>query len=158
MKTLNKNSAYAYLNRIKNESNGEINVSPYFQRVANSETVPYEVLVFINKHIGLPQLYTYNEIYRRRHGNKKNPLYKNLMNENLADEEKATALCSLLTQTFIHIRELTKEGKGEDIQEYANIMNVKEITEALNEFADGDTNKLNEVFMDVRNILRHLYK
>ena len=80
------------------------------------------------------------------------------MNEDLEDENKATALCSLLTQTFIHIRELVKEGKEEDIQEYTSLMNVKGITEALDEYADGDATKLNEVFFDVRDTLRHLYK
>lgn len=152
MKTINKSRAYAYLNRIKNECN--VNVSPYIHKVAMSETVPYDVLIFINKHIGLPQLYTYNEIYKRMG---KSPLYKNLVNENLDDENQAIALSSLLTQTLIHTKQLVKENEQEDVQEYAEIMNVRAITEALNDYVSGDSTKLNETFLEVRNVVKTLY-
>jgi len=153
MKTINKNSAYAYLNRIKTESNGKINVSHMMHKVAENTEVPTEVLIFINRHIGLPQLFTYNEIYDRR---RTSPLYKNLVNENLDDENKAIALSSLLTQTFIHSKQLVNEGKRSDAIEYAEIMNVSTITEALNEYAAGDPKKLNEVFQDVRKVFKYL--
>lgn len=153
MKAIDKNRAYAYLNQIKTESNGKINVSRMMHKVAESTEVPTEVLIFINRHIGLPQLFTYNEIYDRR---RNNPLYKNLVNENLDDENKAIALSSLLTQTFIHSKQLVNEGKRSDAIEYAEIMNVKEITEALNEYAAGNPKKLNEVFQDVRKVFKYL--
>lgn len=152
MKTINKSRAYAYLNRIKNEC--KVNVSPYIHKVAMSETVPYDVLIFINKHIGLPQLYTYNEIYKRMN---KNPLYKNLVNENLDDENQAIALSSLLTQTLIHTKQMVKENEQEDVQEYAELMNVRAITEALNDYVNGDSTKLNETFLEVRNVVKTLY-
>lgn len=155
MKTLNKNSAYAYLNRIKTESEGRVNVSPYMRKVASSDTVPIDVLVFINRYIGLPQLYTYNTMYEKR---KTHPLYKSLVTENLKIESKAKALSSLLTQVFIHTEQLLKAGKQEDIQEYMDIMNVRGITEALGEYAEGDDTKLNEVFMETRNVFKQLYK
>ena len=154
MKTIDKNRAYAYLNRIKNESNGAVNVLPYIHKVAMSETVPYDVLIFINKHIGLPQLYTYNEIYKRMGSN---PLYKNLVNEDLDDENQAIALSSLLTQTLIHTKQLVKENEQEDVQEYAEIMNVRAITEALNDYVNGDSTKLNEVFLGTREVMKALY-
>lgn len=157
MKPLDKTSAYAYLNRIKTESTQigkPVNVSPYMKKVAASDSVPTDVLIFINKHVGLPQLFTYNEVYDRR---RNNPLYKNLVNENLEDENKAIALSSLLTQTFIHTKQLVKENKQSDIPEYTDIMNVKAITEALNDYANGNAKKLNEVFFEIRALLKELY-
>lgn len=154
MKTLDKTRAYAYLNRIKNESNGKINVTPYIHELAVSETVPYEVLIFINRHIGLPQLFTYNEIYNRMG---KSPLYKNLVNENASDEDQAIALSSLLTQTLIHTKQLVKENNEDDVQEYADIMNVSAITEALNDYVHGDSTKLNQVFMSTREVVKTLF-
>lgn len=158
MKPLTKSSAYAYLNKIKTESNGSINTSPYFHKVALNETVPVDVLIFINKHIDLPQLYTYNEIYRRRAGQNKSPLFKNIMNENLDDENKAIVLSSILTQTFIHTKQLVKENKQEDVVEYADLMNVPAITEALTEYAKGNATKLNEVFFEIRDVFVRLFK
>ena len=123
-------------------------------KVAANDVVPTDVLIFINKHVGLPQLFTYNEVYDRR---RNNPLYKNLVNENLEDENKAIALSSLLTQTFIHTKQLVKENKQSDIPEYTDIMNVKAITEALNDYANGNAKKLNEVFFEIRDLLKELY-
>lgn len=157
MKPLDKTSAYAYLNKIKTESietGKPVSVSAYMHKVAASDTVPTDVLIFINKHVGLPQLFTYNEVYDRR---RNNPLYKNLVNENLDDENKAIALSSLLTQTFIHTKQLVKENKQSDIPEYTDIMNVRAITEALNEYANGNAKKLNEVFFEIRDLLKELY-
>lgn len=153
MKTVDKTRAYAYLNQIKTESKGKINVSPYMHKVAESTEVPTDVLIFINKHVGLPQLFTYNEIYDRR---RNNPLYKNLVNENLDDENKAIALSSFLTQIFIHSKQLVKEGKHDDALEYAEIMNVKEVTEALTRYAAGDPKKMNEIFQDIRKVFKYL--
>lgn len=155
IKTLDKTSAYAYLNKIKSEG---INTSQYMRKVASSDTVPTDVLIFINKHIGLPQLFTYNEIYHKRIGPNKNPLYKNIMSENLDDENKAIALSSILTQTFIHTRQLVKENKQDDVKEYAELMNVAAITEALNDYANGNAEKLNEVFSEIRTVFKELFK
>ena len=158
MKPITKSSAYAYLNRIKTESNGSVNISPYMHKVASNEIVPTDVLIFINKHIDLPQLYTYNEIYRRRAGQNKSPLFKNIMNETLDDENKAIVMSSILTQTFIHTKQLIKENKQDDVVEYAELMNVPAITEALNDYARGNATKLNEVFYETREVFVRLFK
>lgn len=152
MRTLDKNLAYSYLNKIKKEN---VNVSQYMKMVASSEAVPYDVMVFINRYVGLPQLATYNEIYDRR---RKNPLYKNLVNENLSDEDKAIALSSLLTQTFIHTKQLVKEGKQEDVKIYSEIMNMTAITEALCEYSlHNNAEKMNEIFLGIRDVFKSLF-
>ena len=87
----------------------------------------------------------------------KSPLYKNLVNENASDEDQAIALSSLLTQTLIHTKQLVKENNEDDVQEYADIMNVSAITEALNDYVNGDSTKLNETFLEVRNVVKTLY-
>ena len=66
------------------------------QRVVRSEIIPIDVISFINKYDKeFLQIYdTYNVIYLSRN---KNPLYRNLRNKDLAIEELAIAISSLVT-------------------------------------------------------------
>lgn len=152
MKTFTKSTAYARLNEIKEIEN--INVSKYIRKVAESDSVPYDVLVFINRYSPIPQLEVYNHVYENRH---KNPLYKNLVNENLPVEERAIALSSLLTRTLISSKYSVRNNQSDDLQTYGQLMNVRKITEALNKYLSGDDTLLNETFIEVRNVFKQLY-
>lgn len=152
MKSMNKARAYAALKEIKN--NKGIDVSKYVQSTALSEQVSVDTVVFINKHKPLEQFYTYNKIHENR---RKNPLYKNLVNENLSVPDMAIALSSLVTQAMIHNKELLKENKVEDADEFLDIMNLDSVFEALKQYADGNSSKLVEVFKDIRNTFKLLY-
>ena len=153
MQQFTKSRAYAMLTEIREKH--DISVSPYIHKVAENDTVPYEVLVFINKYEPLPQLEVYNHIYNNR---KRNPLYKNLINENLCVEERAVALSSLLTQTLITTKFSVRNKKLEEVKEYADLMNLDMVTEALMQYVNGDDTLLNEVFMYIRDVLKQLYK
>jgi hypothetical protein len=153
MKAITKNTAYARLTDIKEKYN--INVSPYIHKVAESNDVPYDVLIFINKYESIPQLEVYNHIYNNR---KKNPLYKNLVNENLPIEEKAIALSSLLTQTLITTKFSVRENKHDEVKEYSELMNLDKVTESLMEYVNGNPKLLEETFTEIREIFKQLYK
>lgn len=152
MKALDKNSAYAQLTTIKEKYN--VDVSRYMREVAMTNSVPASTIIFINKYIPLDQLYTYNKIHENR---RKNPLYKNLVNESLPDAEKAIALSSFVTQVMIHAKELLKDNKQDDYNEYMKLMCITEIFHALNEYANGNTDILNETFYQIRRMFKNLY-
>lgn len=152
MKAITKNTAYARLAEIKEKY--DVNISPYMHRIAESENVPYDVLIFINKYESIPQLEVYNHIYNNR---KKNPLYKNLVNENLPIEEKAIALSSLLTQTLIKTKFSVRENRQDEVKEYSELMNLDRITESLMQYVNGDSTMLEGTFSDVRDIFKQLY-
>jgi len=152
MRTIDKSYAYATLREIK-DSKG-IDVSKYIHEVASSDSVPYSTIIFMNRHKGLPQLATYNKIYERR---RSNPLYKNLVNEKLPIEDKAIALSSFMTQTLIHMKELRNNNQYDEMFDYAEIMNLGLVANALEEYGVGDTNPLNEAFDQVRQMFKMLF-
>lgn len=146
MRAITKSTAYAKLASIKNEG---IDTSRYIRLLAGEETVPYDVLVFINKHSPLDQLSVYNHIYENR---RKNPLYKNIVNENASIEDKALALSSILTQTIISCKKTSDN-------ECFKVMNVDLILEALSDYTlKGSTSKLVDVSNGIRDIFKKLYK
>lgn len=150
MKCLDKSSIYSTLFEIKETHNEDI--SKYIKEVSRSDTsIPSNTLKFINKYHPLQQLETYNQIYNRRY---KNPLYKNLVNEDLPVEEKAIAISSLITQSLIRMKSLDEN----DRKEFAYIMNFNTLVESLNNYAStGDDVMLNDTFMNVRNVLKNLF-
>ena len=152
MRTIDKSYAYATLREIK-DSKG-IDVSKYVREVASNDSVPYSTIIFMNRHKGLPQLATYNKIYERR---RSNPLYKNLVNEKLPIEDKAIALSSFMTQTLIHMKELRNNNQYDEMFDYAEIMNLGLVANALEEYGVGDTNPLNEAFDQVRQMFKMLF-
>lgn len=149
MRLLDKSTAYAKLLDIKQEH--QIDVSKYIKEMAGNKTIPYEVVVFINKYSPLPHLEIYNRIYEKR---TKNPLYKTLVNENSSTEERAIALSSLLTQIMISSKSLTNE----DRMLYHNIIDTSSIIKALESYTNGDSSKLDETFLAIRSIFKNLYK
>lgn len=147
MERLTKRAAYQKLFAIK--SQGE-DISEMLRETAKSEEVPYDVIVFINKHLPLPVLETYNHIYRNR---RKNPLYKSLVNESATPEEQAISLSSLVTQILIRGKSLTKQ----ESVEHMNTMQLKGILRALEAFSEGDNKTLRETFLSVRDVFKRLF-
>lgn len=153
MKPITKPKVYMALNYIK--ENHDINVTPYIHKTADSDNIPAEVIVFINKYLPIEQFYTYNKVYENR---RKNPLYKNLVNENATNEEMAIALSSLVTQIMIHNKELVKESRTDDTKQFFNAMNTQVILNALRDYAIGRPEKLVETFNSTREVFKKLYK
>lgn len=149
MKTLDKSTTYRKLFEIRDSHN--IDISKYVEMVAGKSVIPADVIVFINKYSPLPQLETYNAIYSRR---KTNPLYKNLVNENASPDDMALGLSSLLTQIFIRMKRLEESEK----REFAELMNVDQITRVLNDYSiNGNEEPLRETFLMVRDTIKHLF-
>lgn len=149
MRLLDKSTAYAKLFSIK--ENHQVDISKYIKEMAGNDSIPYDVIVFINRYSPLPHFETYNRIYEKR---SKNPLYKTLVTENSSIEEKAIALSSFLTQIMISSKSLTNE----DRHMYHDIIDTKSIIESLQSYVSGDNDKLNETFLMVRDIFKNLYK
>lgn len=153
MKPISKSKVYAELKHIKD--NYGIDIQNQMKLVAFNATIPIETIIFINKYRPIEQFYTYNKIYENR---RKNPLYKNLVNENLNDYEKAIALSSLVTQTFIHNKNMVRENKDDNVREfYIDSMNLDVILDALSSYGKGETEKLNEVFFMTRDVFKRLF-
>ena len=153
MKPITKPKVYMALNYIK--ENHDINVTPYIHKTADSDNIPAEVIVFINKYLPIEQFYTYNKVYENR---RKNPLYKNLVNENATNEEMAIALSSLVTQIMIRNKELVKESRTDDTKQFFNAMNTQVILNALRDYAIGRPEELVETFNSTREVFKKLYK
>lgn len=148
MKPLTKGDVYSKLISIEEKNN--IDVSNYINEIVRSKSIPYSALIFINRYSPIDMLETYNIIYSKR---RKNPLYKNLVNENLPVQEQAIALSSLLTQSLIGMKSLNETDK----KLQSTVMNISLISEALHEYSLGDSSKLEETFSMIREVFKKLY-
>ena len=145
---MNKLKCYEYLSKINDKG---VPVSEHLKAVINTDEVPVDTLKFINQHFPLDSIKTFEDIYDMR---RKNPLYKNLVNENSSAEDKAIALSSLLTRAMIRMSNIN-ESKRKD---YASEMKLKEISESLNDYSyNKNVDKLNEVFNDTRSFIKELF-
>lgn len=150
---LNRNQMIESLSRIK--KNG-VDISPYMREMLLCEDgdVPYKTIAIINKYEPIDTLFTYNKVYENR---RKNPLYKNLVNESLPLNEKAIALSSLSTQILIHMKDLMNEGKEREAEEFAEMMDLKNISESILEYTKGNDEMLIESAVSVRKIFKTLF-
>lgn len=124
------------------------------QRIVRSETIPIEVIKFINKYDNkFLQIYdTYNTIYNSRN---KNPLYRNLRNKDLAISELAIALSSLVTKILISCSKITNE---EEREIFATAMNVEQLNNAITSYSMyNEIEPLVQCGKEVRELLNTLY-
>ena len=154
MKPLSTIEAKNILNDISKKEN--MNVDKQIDDIDYFGCVTQSVLLFINKYRPLEQLATYNHIYNNR---RKNPLYRNLVNEHLPIEERAVALSSYVTQVLIHSKNLIRDNKEEDSEYYLKeISHLDVVTNALMRYAKyNDVDELNRVFMMIRDVFKNLY-
>ena len=139
MSELSKSFIYSQLYRINNEK--QINIDEYVSQMVGSDSIPYTVIVFVNKYYPIANLAMYNEIYNKRH--RKSPIFKNLMKKNLPTAEKAIVLSSLLTQCLISIKH---NNIGSNMEAIDSI-NVDLIIDTLyNYMTNGDNSRVDEIF------------
>lgn len=143
---MDKLECYSYLFKIRDEHN--ININEHIKQIAGKETIPYSTVKFINDYIPQQSVLTLESIYNKRH---KNPLYKNLVNENAALEDKAIALSSLLTQSLIGCKNLPDIDKR---TKYFESMYLSDIFSALTDYSKGNTLKLESVFNKIRSEIK----
>lgn len=149
MTNIDKSFIYEQLNKIHTEK--KIDINPYIAAMVGKTEIPYEVIVFINKHLPIDNFSTYNQIYEKR---KKSKLFRNLVGENLPVEEKAIVLSSLLTQSLITIKHVTQPEK--DV--LLDTMNINIIMEAINEYMNENNKDIIEKVFDMyRTIFKALF-
>lgn len=125
------------------------------QQVVRSEIVPINVISLINKYDKEFLLIydTYNTIYLSKN---RNPLYRNLRNQNLEISEVAIALSSLVTKILISISKIDNQ---EDKQIFATAMNVEALNNAITKYSlFNETQDLLDCHQQVRELLQLLYE
>ena len=136
------------------EEKTDLKLGREVQKVVRSENIPIDIIKLINKYDKeFLQIYdTYNTIYNARN---KNPLYRNLRNQNLIIEEKAIAISSLVTKILISCSKIDNE---EEKRIFANAMNIEQLNSALTKYALlGDATELLDNANQVRELLEMLY-
>ena len=103
-----------------------LNIDPLMKKLLTSKEIPLEVLKFIldNKGIEVANFY---EMLRRKHNQKKSPLYHNLVKEVEDPEELITTLACLLVQISLYSNKLPsnremfqREVRAEEISRVLN--------------------------------------
>ena len=146
MKQLAKQDIVNKLYEIAEKEN--LDLSREVQKTIRNEIVPMEVIKLLNKYDKkfIPIYDTYLSRF-------KNPLYRNLRNKYIKDEEAAIALSSLVTKILISISKMPKE----DRQVFAVVMNVSGLNEALTDYANGNMEGIKEQHTQVRELLELLF-
>ena len=149
MHEVNKPYLYKLLEQIKLSEN--IDVSEYISMIVGSSSIPYEVVVFINKHIPISQLTTYNAIYSKRN---KSRLFRNIVKDSLSIEDKSIVLSSILNQSLISL----KQDKSVDREDLINAVNVDLIMSALSSYLyDNNDKEVEDCFEMFRIIFKTLF-
>ena len=121
---ITKNDCMSIL--IKLEDRG-INIDNYMRKLVVAKEIPLEVLKFISQHRGI-EVANFYEMLRKKHNQKKSPLYLNIVKEVSDLDDVITTLVCLLTQITLYSNKL--EAKDSFLKE----VRAEEITRVLNEY------------------------
>ena len=121
---ITKNDCMSIL--IKLEDRG-VNIDNYMRKLVVSKEIPLEVLKFISQHRGI-EVANFYEMLRKKHNQKKSPLYLNIVKEVSTLDDVITTLVCLLTQITLYINKL--DNKDSFLKE----VRAEEITRVLNEY------------------------
>lgn len=126
---ITKNDCMSIL--IKLEDRG-INIDNYMRKLVVAKEIPLDVLKFISQHRGI-EVANFYEMLRKKHNQKKSPLYLNIVKEISELDEVITTLVCLLTQITLYSNKL--ETKDSFLKE----VRAEEITRVLNEYFKNGT-------------------
>jgi hypothetical protein len=121
---ITKNDCMSIL--IKLEDRG-VNIDNYMRKLVVSKEIPLEVLKFISQHRGI-EVANFYEMLRKKHNQKKSPLYLNIVKEVSTLDDVITTLVCLLTQITLYSNKL--DNKDNFLKE----VRAEEITRVLNEY------------------------
>lgn len=121
---ITKNDCMSIL--IKLEDRG-VNIDNYMRKLVVSKEIPLEVLKFISQHRGI-EVANFYEMLRKKHNQKKSPLYLNIVKEVSTLDDVVTTLVCLLTQITLYSNKL--DNKDSFLKE----VRAEEITRVLNEY------------------------
>jgi len=126
---ITKNDCLSIL--VKLEDQG-VNIDLPMRKLVVSKEVPIEVLKFISEHRGI-EVSNFYEMLRKRHNQKKSPLYTNILKEISDMDDVITTLSCFLTQIILYSSKL--QARDSFIKE----VRAEEVTRVLNTyFKTGD--------------------
>lgn len=123
---------------LKLEDSG-LDVDEQMKRLMRSQSVPVDTLSFIVRNNGL-EANRFYEMLRKRHNQKKSPLYKNLLDGPKSPADAALTLNCLLTQIFLY------GSKLESPSAFYKEIRADEIARAVSDYvSDGEYSGCSEL-------------
>ena len=120
---INKNDCLTIL--VSLEDRG-INIDQYMKKLLTTKEIPIDVLKFILAHRGI-EVANFYEMLRKKHNQKKSPLYYNIVKDITDPEEIVTTLACLLVQITLYSKKLSsnkeifqREVRAEEISRVLN--------------------------------------
>ena len=110
-----------------------INIDKQMKKLITSKDVPVEVLKFILDNRGV-EVANFYEMLRKKHNQKKSPLYHNIVKEATDVEEIITTLACLLVQITLYSNKLTSNKEI-----FQREVRAEEITRVLNNYYSTGT-------------------
>lgn len=105
-----------------------VNINKPMKKLITSREIPMEVLKFILDNRGI-EVANFYEMLRKRHNQKKSPLYHNIVKDITDPEEIITTLACLLVQITLYSKKL---NTNKEI--FQREVRVEEITRVLNHY------------------------
>lgn len=105
-----------------------VNIDAQMKKLLTSREIPMDVLKFILEYRGI-EVANFYEMLRKKHNQKKSPLYHNIVKDVTDVDEIITTLACLLVQITLYSRKLTT---NKDI--FQREIRAEEITRVLNHF------------------------
>ena len=110
-----------------------VDIDNQMQRLLSTREIPMDVLKFILEHRGI-EVANFYEMLRKKHNQKKSPLYHNIVKDITDVDDVITTLACLLVQITLYSNKLQS---NRDI--FQREIRAEEITRVLNTFyATGD--------------------
>ena len=105
-----------------------INIDSQMKKLITSKEIPHEVLKFILDNRGI-EVANFYEMLRKKHNDKKSPLYHNIVKEIIDPEEIITTLACLLVQITLYSKKLPSNKEI-----FQREVRAEEITRVLNNY------------------------
>jgi hypothetical protein len=105
-----------------------IDINTQMKKLLVSKEIPLDVLKFISEKRGI-EVSNFYEMLRKKHNQKKSPLYKNIIKDIADPEEVITTLTCLLVQIALYSNKLTTNREL-----FQREVRAEEITRVLNSY------------------------
>ena len=105
-----------------------VNIDQQMRKLLTAKEIPIDVLKFILTNRGIEVANCY-EMLRKKHNQKKSPLYHNIVKEITDPEEIVTTLACLLVQITLYSKKLTANKEA-----FQREVRAEEITRVLNNY------------------------
>lgn len=113
-----------------------ININKPMRKLVTSKEIPMDVLKFILDNRGI-EVANFYEMLRKKHNQKKSPLYHNIVKEITDTDELITTLACLLVQITLYSNKLTANREI-----FQREVRAEEITRVLNNYySTGEFNQ-----------------